>query len=77
MPDKTKHRQKTILDLELMNTLNEKGCAACGKKFSLGETVVVAHGNWGAETKFIHENETIYDEKTSKYYEKNYYRSLK
>ena len=66
--------QKTIINLELLNSLNEKGCAACGNKFTLGEPVVLACGDWGNEKKFIHENEAIYDKISGSFVEKNCYR---
>jgi hypothetical protein len=38
MVDSEKKRQTFIIDLEKLNTLNAEGCAACGRKFNLGET---------------------------------------
>lgn len=66
---------KLVLDLEKVNTLNAEGCAACGKKFSLGDTVVPACGAWEGGTKFIHENEAVFDKKDSLYYERKFYRA--
>jgi hypothetical protein len=50
----TEHPQKKtfIMDLERLNTYNEQGCPACGKKFNLGDTVVVACGSWNSEAVF-------------------------
>jgi len=70
-------RPKVILDLEKVNTLNEEGCPACGRKFSLGDTAVPAFGKWGKQAKLIHENEAIYDRGKGIYYEREYYESLK
>lgn len=65
--------QKFIMDLEMLNTGNEKGCVACGKKFSLGDTVVLACGAWEGGVKMIHENEAIFDKKTDGYVERKCY----
>ena len=61
--------QKIIIDLEKLNTLNSEGCPACKRKFTLGETVVLACGSWQG-AKYIHENEAVFDKKTSTYYER-------
>jgi hypothetical protein len=66
---------KLVLDIEKVSTLNAEGCAACGKKFSLGDTVVPACGAWEGGVKFIHENEAVFDKKTSLYYERKFYRA--
>lgn len=44
---------RVLIDLEKLNTLNAEGCLACGKKFSLGEEVVLALGKWQG-LKYIH-----------------------
>jgi hypothetical protein len=67
------HKAKILIDLEKLNTLNPDGCFACGKNFELGESVVLACGKWEGE-RYIHEDETIFDKKTSSYYEKRYYK---
>jgi hypothetical protein len=72
MKNPAKQRLKTIMNREMLNTLTE-GCPACGGKFTLGEPVVQARGAWGAAPKYIHENEAVFDEATSFYYEKKYY----
>jgi hypothetical protein len=72
-----KRRLKTIIDLEKLNRLNEEGCPACGRKFTLGEPVVLACGAWEGEPKLIHENEAIFDEATASYFEKRCYESRK
>ena len=64
---------KMMLDLGKVNELNEEGCAACGQKFTLGETVVLACGAWEGPPKYIHENEAVYDTKTSTYMERKCY----
>ena len=70
-----KKRQKVIIDLEKLNTLNAEGCAACGRKFTLGETVVHACGAWEGPPKFIHENEAVWDKRTSSYVERRCFES--
>ena len=40
MVDPAKKKQTAIIDLEKLNTLNSEGCISCGRKFTLGETVV-------------------------------------
>ena len=66
---------KTLIDLEKLNTLNEVGCPACGRKFELGESVVLACGNWEGK-KYIHEDESVYDSKTHTCYEKLYFETM-
>ena len=51
------HKTKFIMDLEMLNTHNAEGCAACGRKFNLGDTVVVACGGWEGGPKLVHERE--------------------
>jgi hypothetical protein len=63
-------KQTYIIDLERLNTLNEEGCPACGKKFNLGETAVMACGAWDGGAKLIHENEAVYDARTASYVER-------
>ena len=63
-------RQKKIVDLELLNRLNAEGCPACGRKFTLGETVVAACGAWEGGPKMIHENEAVWDSQSSSYVER-------
>ena len=77
MVTSAKRRLKTIIDLEKLNRLNEEGCPACGRKFTLGEPVVLACGAWEGESKLIHENEAIFDEATSTYFERRCYESRK
>jgi hypothetical protein len=81
-PDKeVPMQQKTntpfLVDLDILNTHNEKGCEACNRKFSLGDTVVMACGSWPDDCmKLIHEQEAVFDEKTQAWYERTYYQSL-
>jgi len=63
-------KQKIIMDLEMVNTLNAEGCPACGRKFMLGEMAVAACGNWDGGPKYIHEEEAVRDPKTGLYYER-------
>jgi len=65
-------KRKFIVDREILNTYNSEGCAACGMKFNLGDTVVVACGSWEGG-KIIHENEAVYDKRTSAYVERKCY----
>jgi len=68
-----KSRFKMMIDLQKLNELNAAGCAACGGKFTLGETVVLACGAWEGGARYIHENEAVFDEKTSTYVERRCY----
>jgi hypothetical protein len=68
---------KIVLDLEKVNSLNAEGCPACGRKFSLGDTAVLACGAWEGRSKFIHENEAVFDKKTSSYVERRCYEAGK
>ena len=68
-----KSKYKMMLDLGKVNELNEEGCAACGRKFTLGETVVLACGAWEGGMKYIHEEEAVFDKKTSTYVERKCY----
>lgn len=69
--------KKYIVDLNILNTHNEKGCEACHQKFNLGDTVVMACGDWqDGCSRMIHENEAVYDPRTQVYYERNYYQAV-
>lgn len=76
MADNQQNRQKYMMDLELLNTHNAEGCAACGKKFSLGETVVLACGGWQGGPKLVHEHEAVFDAGTASYYERQCYEAI-
>jgi len=68
---------KYIVDLNILNTYNAKGCEACNQKFNLGDTVVQACGPWqDGCARFIHEKEAVFDSKTRTWYERNYFRTL-
>ena len=77
MAASAKSRLKTIIDLEKLNSLNEEGCPACGRKFTLGEPVVLACGAWEGQPKLIHENEAVFDAATATYFERRCYESRK
>jgi hypothetical protein len=77
MVDPNKKRQTFIIDLERLNTLNAEGCASCGRKFTLGETVVNACGAWEGPPKVIHENEAVWDVKSASFIERRCYESRK
>jgi len=70
---KMKKKKGFIIDLEKLNSLNSEGCPACGKKFSLGETAVVACGAWEGGNKVIHENEAVYDPESDGFVERRCY----
>ncbi len=70
-------KPKIIMDLEALNATNAQGCVACGRKFNLGDTAVLACGAWGSGSRYIHENEAVLDGRTSQYFERGYYMSLK
>ena len=70
-------RPKIIMDLEALNATNAVGCPACGNKFNLGDTAVLACGAWGGGPRYIHENDAVQDSKTLQYFERGYFRSLK
>ena len=72
-----KKRHTFIIDLEKLNSLNAEGCAACGRKFTLGETVVSACGAWEGPPKLIHENEAVWDASSAAYVERRCYDSRK
>lgn len=77
MDNEFRRDKKYIVDLALLNTHNEKGCEACNRKFNLGEMVVLACGGWPGDcARLIHENEAVFDRKTSTYYERTYYHSI-
>jgi hypothetical protein len=65
-------KQKTMIDIEKLNSLNAEGCPACKRKFTLGETVVLACGPWQG-VKYIHENEAVFEKTTSMYYKRKCY----
>ncbi len=62
--------QKMMIDLETLNTLNAEGCPACGRKFELGDTVVLACGAWEGPPKYVHEKDAVFDAKTNGYVER-------
>lgn len=67
MNENIKKYRKSIINLEKLNTLNEEGCPACGKKFNRGDPVVIACGTWKGGKKFIYEYEAVYDTKSGSY----------
>ncbi len=62
--------QRSIMDLEKLNTLNHEGCLACGRKFNLGDPVVLACGAWEGGKRYIHDHEAVFDKKTGTYVER-------
>lgn len=77
MNDMNACKPKIVMDLETLNATNAQGCVACGRKFSLGDTAVLACGAWGSTPRYIHENEAVRDSETDQYFERVYYRSIK
>ena len=72
---KKSNRSTIIIDLATLNELNAEGCPACNRKFVLGESAVLACGNWRGGPKLIHENEAIYDAETAMFMERQCYLS--
>jgi hypothetical protein len=70
-------KHQSIIDLQKLNELNAEGCPACGRKFSLGDPVVIACGAWDGPPKYVHENEAIFDKNTDSYFERRCYASRK
>ena len=70
---KNQKRSTVIIDLATLNEVNAEGCPACNRKFVLGETAVVACGNWQGGPKLVHENEAIYDTDTAMFVERQCY----
>lgn len=70
-------KRSFIMDLERLNRYNSEGCPACGRKFSLGEPVVVACGAWENGPKVIHENEAVFDHAVGEYVERRCYSARK
>jgi hypothetical protein len=77
MAGNEKKKHTYIIDLERLNNLNAEGCAACGRKFTLGETVVKACGAWEGPPKLIHENEAVWDADAASFFERRCYESRK
>jgi hypothetical protein len=75
MKDPQRRKLTLLIDLEKLNTLNEEGCPACGQKFSLGETAVLACGFWEGAPRIIHENDAVWDPKTASFIERKCYES--
>ena len=73
----THSRLKSIIDLDKLNTLNAEGCPSCGRKFTLGDPVVMACGAWNGGPKYVHENEAVFDASTDSYIERRCYNSQK
>lgn len=68
MPNTIGQQSKTVVGREML--MNLKTCAACGRKFNLGEPVVLACGAWGGAPKWIHEEEAVFDRQTGTYVER-------
>ncbi len=77
MKDAQRQKMTFLIDLEKLNSLNAEGCAACGQKFTLGETAVLASGAWEGGPKVIHENEAIWDSTSNSFIERRCYESQK
>ena len=70
-----KNKKQFIMDLEHLNRFNSDGCPACGRKFNLGDPVVVACGAWEGGAKVIHENEAVYDQNNQQYVERRCFKA--
>ncbi len=70
-------RHKVIIDLRKVNELNAEGCPACGQKFNLGDTAVLACGAWEGGPRLIHESEAVFDHESGGYVERRCYESRK
>jgi len=70
MKDPLRKKHTFLIDLEKLNTLNEEGCPACGRKFTLGEPVVMACGLWEGGPRVIHENEAVWEPQTASFVER-------
>lgn len=75
MKDSLRKKQTFLIDLEKLNTLNETGCAACGRKFTLGETAVMACGLWEGGPRVIHEDEAVWEAQTGSFVERRCFES--
>ena len=75
MKDPLRRKHTFLIDLEKLNTLNAEGCPACGQKFSLGETAVLACGLWEGAPRNIHENDAVWNPKTASFIERKCYES--
>ena len=71
MTSDARKRLKTIIDLEMLNTYNAEGCPACGRKFNLGDPVVLACGDWQGGPRYVHENEAVFDAASATYVERS------
>jgi hypothetical protein len=65
MPNAIDDRSKGIVDREMLMHL--KTCAACGRKFNLGEPVVLACGQWDGPPRWIHAEEAVWNPQTGIY----------
>lgn len=66
-----------IADLAKVNALNAQGCAACGRKFELGEPIVMACGAWDGPPRYIHAGEAVFDPSAGTYVERRCFESKK
>lgn len=70
MASKARKPPTMIIDLEKLNRLNAEGCPACGRKFNLGDPVVMACGAWEGGPRLIHEHEAVFDGATGGFVER-------
>jgi hypothetical protein len=71
--DMANYKKQFIMDLEHLNASNAQGCSACGRKFCLGDPVVVACGAWEGGPRVIHENEAVFDRVSGTFIERRCY----
>ena len=70
-----RQKLKTIMDREMMSA--SPVCPACGRNFSMGETVVPACGNWGDSPRWVHEQDAVFEESSGAFYERKCYEARK
>jgi hypothetical protein len=63
-------RIERIMDLALLGATNARGCPACGRKFNLGDTVVLACGHWEGGAQYVHRDEAVFDVQSGGYVER-------
>lgn len=67
--------QKVLMDLQRINGENRDGCRACGNKFNLGDTAVLACGLWAGGPQYIHEHEAVFDRESHTFFERSCWNS--
>lgn len=68
MPSDPVYRWETVVGREML--MDIKTCASCGRKFNLGEPVVLAVGTWGGPPRWIHQEDAVFDRERQSYIER-------